>query len=358
MQEIGRHTLLATLLVTITVLSHPSLIASQEEEASARELEDWQVEELQSLVQNVGNVARDESTLEENSLSLQTHFLRGTEGLTYVPFTLSIDSEMVSESTISVYLLVTEHQDPVDTSADSDNQTEDTPEAPPAVFEDAYFIDISVELASDESQVHVSRAFNAPSGEYDIYIGMRESLGAQPQNDQEELSTFILKKQVSIPDLWTTTIQTSSVLLAETIETLQTPLSAIEQAEQPYTLGTTKIIPKNDTSFGKQEDMSLLMLVYNPTLNSDGKPNVTVEFDFYANSESGEEFFNKTSPQQFNAQTLPPGFDVALGHQIVAGQSIPLSLFPAGNYRLEINISDNESESKLTREVSFTVRET
>ena len=359
MQEIFRRVLFAIFIITITVLNPSSLIAIQEtEEASERALEDWQIVEIQSLVENVGGIVRGELTLEENSLSLQTHFLKGTEGLTYVPFMLSIDAETVSASTIAVYLFVTNHQDPVDTPTDSDDQTEDPPQAPSAVFEDAYFIDISTELASDASNIQLTRAFNAPSGEYDVYIGVRESFGAESQNDQEEPSNSILKAEVSVPDLWTTEVQTSSVLLASSIEAIPAPLSPIEQSEQPYTLGTTKIIPKSDTSFGKQEEMSLLMLVYNPALNNDGKPDVTVEFDFYASSESGEEFFNKTNPQQFNAQTLPPGFDIALGHQIVAGQSIPLSLFPAGNYRLEINISDNEAESELMREVNFTVRET
>ena len=123
-------------------------------------------------------------------------------------------------------------------------------------------------------------------------------------------------------------------------------------------MGTTRIVPKHDRSFGKMEELSLIMLVYNPQLTSDQKPDLTIEYNFHQRGEAGEEFFNKTNPQQFNAQTLPPGFDVALGHQIVAGQSVPLTLFPAGEYRLEITVSDNEAGTTLTREVSFTVQET
>jgi hypothetical protein len=139
MQDIFRRFLLTILFVSISVIIFPSLSSSQEaEETSQRELEDWQQEEIQSLVQNVGSIVRGELTLEENSLALQTHFLKGTEGLTYVPFMLSIDSEMASASTIAIYLFVTEHLDPVDTSTDSENQTEDSPQALSTVFEDAY----------------------------------------------------------------------------------------------------------------------------------------------------------------------------------------------------------------------------
>ena len=116
-------------------------------------------------------------------------------------------------------------------------------------------------------------------------------------------------------------------------------------------------MPKFDRSFGKQGEMNLLMLVYNPRL-SGGMPNVTVEYNFHQQTDAGEEFFNKTDPQEFNAQTLPPGFSVEAGHQIVAGQSVPLSLFPAGDYRLEITIKDNEAGTDVTRDVNFTVRET
>ena len=99
------------------------------------------------------------------------------------------------------------------------------------------------------------------------------------------------------------------------------------------------------------------MMVYNPRLDND-MPNVTVEFNFHTVTADGEEFFNKTTPQEFNAQTLPPGFSVAAGHQVVAGQSIPLRLFPAGDYRLEVIVMDNAAGSSVTRNVNFTVRET
>ena len=152
---------------------------------------------------------------------------------------------------------------------------------------------------------------------------------------------MLLKRRVSVPNLWTEQLETSTVLIAEMIEPLAAPLSPEEQIQNPYTLGTTRIMPKFDRSFGKQEDLNLLMLVYNPRLTG-GMPNVTVEYNFHTQTDAGEEFFNNTNPQEFNAQTLPPGFSVEAGHQIVAGQSVPLSLFPAGDYRLEITIKDNE----------------
>ena len=356
MREIFHRVSVTALLLTVAVLFTTVPVAGQEpEEEQATQLEDWERAELQSLVQAVGSAVRGELALNENPFALQTDFLKGTEGMTYVPFTMVLDPAQVSASTVAVYLFVTAHQDESVAPADSDD--DDAAEVPTAVFEDAYFIDVSAE-GSGAGPIYLSRAFNAPGGDYDVYIAMRDSLGGPPQGDQETLSVLMLREQVSVPNLWTTELQTSSLLLADVVEPLTAPLSALEQTRQPYTLGTTRIIPKHDTSFGKQEELSLIMLVYNPQLTGDRKPDLTIEYNFHQRNEGGEEFFNKTNPQQFNAQTLPPGFDVALGHQIVAGQSVPLALFPAGDYRLEITISDNEAGTSLTREVSFTVRET
>ena len=46
---------------------------------------------------------------------------------------------------------------------------------------------------------------------------------------------------------------------------------------------------------------------------------------------------------------------MSAGHQIVAGQSVPLGSFPVADYRLEILITDNEGGSNLTQNVNFSI---
>ena len=83
------------------------------------------------------------------------------------------------------------------------------------------------------------------------------------------------------------------------------------------------------------------MLIYNPKIDATNKPDVTVEYNFYAkHGGQPEKFFNKTNPQNLNAQTLPPQFDFAAGHQLQSGQAVPLASFPEGDYRLEIKVTD------------------
>ena len=358
MTQIFRREWVAVACLTAAALVCAAPAAAQDEpQQPPRELSDWERAELQSLVEVVGAARAGELAPVEDPFDLLPSFLKGTDGNTYVPFTLDIDPAKLDGSNVAVYLYV---DDPAPAAVveddDSDDDVEQAVFVERAVFEDAYFIQLDDPAAGEG--VRLSRAFSAPAGEYDVYVALRKSLGEEGDDDARgELPVMLLKRQVSVPNLWTGELQTSTVLIAQAVEPLAAPLSPEEQIQHPYTLGTTRIVPKFDRSFGKQAELNLLMLVYNPGL-SGGMPNVTVEYNFHQQTDAGEEFFNKTDPQEFNSQTLPAGFSVEAGHQIVAGQSVPLSLFPAGDYRLEITIMDNEAGTNLTRDVNFTVRET
>jgi hypothetical protein len=111
-------------------------------------------------------------------------------------------------------------------------------------------------------------------------------------------------------------------------------------------------------TFSKKDDISIVFLIYNPVLGADKKPDISVDYSFYqkvASEASGEKFFNKTNPQVFSAKTLPPQFDPAVGHQLVAGQSLPLGSFPEGEWRLEIKVTDKLSGKTITHDVKFVV---
>ena len=366
MDQMLRRRQLAPAVCMLAVLIVAVPAAGQNDAEQPRELEDWERAELQELVQVVVAARRGELTPAADPFELTPSYLKGADGNTYVPFTLTIDPAKLSESNVAVYVHVIEHQAAPATAATAetdDSDESETPEAvldqwlvdlPDAIFEDAYFVQVE---EGDDGAAHLSRAFSVPSGDYDVYVALRDSKGADADDDARAAATTVmmLKEELSVPNLWTTDLQTSSVLIAEVVEPLSAPLSPQEQIQQPYTLGTTRIVPKYDRSFGKRDELSLIMLVYNPTLAANQMPDVTVEYNFHSKTDSGEEFFNKTTPQQFNAQSLPSGFSVELGHQIVAGQSVPLSLFPEGAYRLEIKVTDNTAGVSVIQEVMFTV---
>jgi len=164
-----------------------------------------------------------------------------------------------------------------------------------------------------------------------------------------------VKQTVTVPDFWSSELTTSSMILTDRMDPLAAPLARDQQVERPYALGSVEIVPALDSTFPKSEVLSLFFLVYNPTLGPDKKPNVSVEYNFYQKTGGTEKYFNKTSPQEFNATTLPPEFDFDAGHQLVAGQSVPLTSFPEGEYRLEVKITDKMAVKTITRNMTFTV---
>ena len=355
--------------------------------AAQDDLEDWQRAELRAMLEAIqaGLDGRIEPVSEP--FAFRPDFLKGTDGNAYVPFTLSIDPARVDTPTLAMYLYVVE-------PGDDD-----------AAFEDAFFANAAA--GGGGEPIRISRAFAVPGGAYDVYVVLRESdedlapddnrpgdrdreqiddycaaefpddvgmrfacqeqeyrayrLQRRPRRNfdenEEHAAMMMLRTRVDVPDFWNDRLQLSSVILPEVVEPLAAPLTPEEQVLSPYSLGTTRIVPKSGQDFGKQAELSPIFLVYNPGIADGSKPDVTIEYAFHTRTDGGEEYFNRTNPQQFNGQTLPPGFDLTLGHQIIAGQTVPLSLFPAGDYRLEIKVIDNTNSAEIVENVMFTVLE-
>ena len=330
MNEFARRTRFLAACAAVAVLSTVPAVG-----ASAQDLEDWQRDELRGLLGAIDSAVEGEIVPEADPFELRLDFLKGTDGNIYVPFTLMIDPARVDSPMLSMYLFVA------------------LPGEEDPVFEDVHFANVN---AGSDGPLQISRAFTAPGGTYDVYVALQQSMGEE-SDDDERGPIMLLRERVDVPDLWDGRLQLSSIIVPELVEPLAAPLTPDEQMLSPYSLGTTRIVPKFDEDFGKQAELSLIFLVYNPGLEGGSKPNIMIEYSFYQRSAAGEEYFNRTNPQEFNSQTLPAEFDVTLGHQIVAGQTVPLSLFPAGDYRLEIKVTDNTNSAEIIENVMFTVLE-
>ena len=310
-----------------------------------RERSELEEQEIRSLVTIVGAAVTGQIVPTDEPFGWANEFLKSSEQTTFVPFTLSVDQAAVSTPSLAMYIFVSlQGADATEPAADA---TE--PVVPAPAFEDAYHIDLGAPTA--DGVYEIRRGFWAPGGDYDVYVALSES--AVP--DGTEAKTMMLRKAVSVPNLWSDQLATSSVIQAARFETLTEPLPLDQQLANPYTLGTMRIIPKAAPDYLTTDELSLMFLVYNTGLAASGLPDVTIEYTFNTRGPTGEVFFNRTSPQKFDAQTLPPGFDLALGHQLVAGQAVPLAGFPAADYRLEITVTDNSNGASLTHNVDFSV---
>jgi hypothetical protein len=341
----------------------------KEEEAKPKKLDKAQQQDVDALVKLVdakmnsagGAAPTGSSGL---NLSLKTDFLKALQGQTYVPFTVTLDPAFAGVP-LAVYLRVVDKTAPPPAPAEEKKekktdfdrdpymeQPAEEKEAPPPVhyaFEDIYWTQVKAEPGSP---LRLSRAFAVAAGEYDTYIAIKERTADKNATPR----TAVLKEVVKVPDFWSNQLTTSSVILAERVDPVKEQPTKDAQLERPYLLGTTEIVPSLDSKFGKKDDLSIIFLIYNPGVGADKRPDVTVEYAFHQKAAEGEKYFNKTSPQKFDSSTLPAQFDFDAGHQLVAGQSIPLASFPEGEYRLEIKVSDNISKQSLTRNLNFTVQ--
>jgi hypothetical protein len=313
--------------------------------------------EGQEIVRAVDMVVSGQPAPNDLGLTwLREDFLKAAGNREYVPFTVSVDTSKITSPAVSLYWRVmaqggeTPAPPPATTTGKKDEKKDDKKAPPKYAWEDI----VQLPVTQGQASTRLSRSFTVPAGTYDVFVAVKE-----PTSDQKNApaaKVAVVKKTVTVPDFWGADLNTSSVIVAQRIEPLSAPLSPQEQAERPYALGGMEIIPALDTKFSKKDELSTFMLIYNPKTDSMNKPDVTVEYNFYQKpSGQPEKFFNKTNPQQLNAQTLPPQFDMAQGHQLQTGQAVPLASFPEGDYRLEIKITDKLSSKSLTRDVTFTV---
>jgi hypothetical protein len=280
------------------------------------------------------------------------HFVRGADGATYIPFTLNVDRTKLAAPGVAMYVRVVSKDAAAAPAAAPAANNNDRNRNPPAArvtfpWDNVYFLDVP-------AASKVQRAIALKPGNYEVFIAMKErSPEKQPRNAPPQ-KIGLLRRDVTVPDFTTPELQTSSVIIASAIEPVTTAPTPAQQQEQPYNFGAMRVIPSEDMKLKKSGELQVLFWVYGAG-NEAGKPNLTIEYNFHQKTGDAEKYFNKTAPQELNAQTLPPEFNTAAGHQLPGSLVVPLGSFPEGDYRLEIKVTDKVSGKTLTQNANFSV---
>lgn len=348
-------------LFILSAVAFVPVLAQQQGQKVDKKAEKAQQFDIQSVV-SATNAAMAGETVGDIKLTFRNDALKAQEGKTYVPFTVTFDqAQAPAGKAVTLFTRVVNKAlipaaPPADAKKAKDDKSKNV--HPEYVYQDASFITLTPPASATEPY-KISRAFAVPAGEYDVYVTVMERLPVDAKDrEKTQVKAGVLKQTITVPDYWSDQLTTSTVIVADKVEPLAAPLTPREQIEQPYTLGATQITPSMTNTFSKKDDISIVFLIYNPVIGADKKPDITVDYSFYqkvASEASGEKFFNKTNPQVFSAKTLPPQFDPAVGHQLVAGQSLPLGSFPEGEWRLEIKVTDKLSGKTITHDVKFVV---
>jgi len=357
---LNRHGL--ALSVVATLIVSVSLFAQKKDD---KKQSDEQKKEVQALVKMVDDVAAGQAGPNDLGLAwLREDYLKAQGNKEYAPFAVTVDPAKASGQ-LSFYWRVVakggaaaapapaadESKDPKKKDDKKNDDKKNPPKRPEFAYEDVSYLPAGGQAA--QGPTRIQRSFTVPAGTYDVYVAVKEPTSKEKNAPMPKAA--VIKQSVTVPDFWNNELTTSSVIVAQRIDPLPAPLTPQQQVERPYALGGIEIVPVSDLKLPKKTELQTFMIIYNPKTDSMNKPDVQVEYNFYSKAGGAEKFFNKTTPQSLNAQTLPPQFDVAAGHQLQAGQGVPLSTFPEGDYRLEIKVTDKIANKSISRDVNFSV---
>lgn len=313
------------------VIATPSALLAQKDDKKRSKEEKAEIE---TLVKLIDGVMAGQPGPTDIQMKLTPYFLKSQDPRTFVPFQLELTGAPNADA--SLYVRVVDPSKP----------------APDAKKKETYPWDDVHFIPAAKVGTRVDRVFMAAPGTYDVYIAMKE----RTPNKAPKGATFktgVLKTSVTVPDL-ASELTTSSVIAAAEVNMLTAPLSVDEARERPFAFGAQEMIPSLTSTFKKSSELSVFFQVYNPGLDSAGKPDMVMEYNFHKKENGAEKFFNKTSPQAINASNLPPQFDPAK-FPVPGGITVPLGSFGEGEYRLEIKITDKAGNKTLTRNLPFTV---
>ena len=304
------------------------------------------------------------------------HFVKGQGGITYIPFTVSIDRAAMAAPAAALYIRVVDKAQaaaaapaaaapapapPANNNSRNNNQKPPAPAAPAPpryAWDNINFIDIPADGK-------LSRAIALQPGEYEAFIAVKERSIPAPVDPKAKPAPAaapvvpgkitVYRRDLSVPNFNGPELTTSSVILASAVEPIAQQLSPAEQEGNPYVFGPMRIVPVREGQFSKSAELNVIFWIYGAGSAANGKPDVLVEYNFHTRSAAGEKYFNKTAPQELNAQTLPPEFSVAAGHQLPGSLAVALTPFPVGDYRLEIKVTDKVTNKVVTQNANFTV---
>lgn len=297
-------------------------------------------------------------------IQFQNDFLKAQGTATWVPFTLTMDPAKVSGPAI-LYVRVTRRgttAPPAPEKADKGgkgrpHKTDQKPvpeEASASSYPYEQAEPVELKPAAPGQPIRIVRGIALQPGSYDFYAVIRERPSPSPASSPEPpLKISVLKQPLDVPDYSNGEFSTSTVILADRVEHLDTSVPSSEQTERPYAFGQTEIVVSHDRRFRRSQELVVLLQIYNPMLTPDKKFSLEASYTFFQEGPGGEKRFNSTEPQELTADTTNAS-DVSKT-SIQAGQAIPLESFPEGPYRLEIKVTDKLSSKIVSQSVNFTV---
>jgi hypothetical protein len=195
----------------------------------------------------------------------------------------------------------------------------------------------------------IQRALTAGPGRYELSVAWADA--SQPASKAQY---HVARRSLQLAPA-ATEFGLSSIIVADGISVRPAPYESLQQRAHPYAIGLTEITPARDAIFTPAQQIAVAFQIVNPTSSSSGKPDVQISPRITRLNGTREETVATLSPLVFDAATLPPEFDVRLGHPLIAAFAAPLATIPRGDYRLLVNAEDRGGSSVVAARAEFTV---
>jgi hypothetical protein len=274
--------------------------------AQGLHLNSEQKKRIQALSVEVDEVtAKKHSAPQDVVLTWRDHFLKAGQGLVYIPYTIGIDGRFAAMP-VAMYLRVLS-KDAKGAYYDSSRATtmkgwmklmdanaqfdprdirSGNVAATGTMLEDAYFFD-------PPSEGLLTRAMWLPPGDYTIVVAMRE------RPDTKSPKTVVFQQPLTVPDL-SQSFALSSLILADSVESTTDTFNQQKQLREPYTIAGNKITPLTGERFARSGEFSVVFFVYNAGAATAGKPDVRVDYTFFAKTGDLERVFTRVPSQSFS----------------------------------------------------------
>jgi hypothetical protein len=357
-----RRVLALCVALTFITSAAPALAQQRIDTSKQPKRSKQEQQDIDTLLKAVDTAAAGQAVASDIAVTWDSnHFVKGQGGITYIPFTLTVDRSKLASPNAALYVRVVDKGQAAAAAAaaaaapaadSKDKKDTDKEKAAPAPlprypWDNINFIEVPAEG-------RLSRAMQLPAGDYVVYIAVTDKSTVQMNAPPAKIA--LLHRELSVPDFNKPELTTSSIILAKSVEPMTTALKPEQQQDNPYVFGPMRIVPSEDGKFAKSSELNVVFWIYGAAeAPPSGKPDVQVDFNFYQKQAAGEKYFNKTAPQVLNSTTLPPEFSVAAGHQLPGSLVVPLASFPAGDYRLEVKVTDKPSGKIVTENINFTV---
>jgi hypothetical protein len=203
-------------------------------------------------------------------------------------------------------------------------------------FEDVVDVQVPTPLlgeASKGSSVY-QKSIPLPPGTYRLNVVAKDVVGGNMNNYEMALH---------VPYYDDDEFGMSSVILADLIE--KVPTTSIGTGQ--FVIGTSKVRPRMDETFRRNEKMGIYVQLYNFQLDeATKKPNGSVEYEVVKNGDNAKIF-------EFSEDIA--ALEGASATQTVIEKILPLQSLEPGDYTLKMKVVDKVRNTTLTPEITFKV---